>query len=177
MITLAIGVAFYYLALQNYAVFNGFQGFQRVLAPTLLGVFWGGAVPFYYLALFWALAGYAAVIWVVRTPFGIALQGIRDNPRRMATLGFPSRAPGGGVRAGGAIAAVGGVLMVWYKRPDLAGSVGTTALINVLIVAVLGGLRHRSGRSWARWRSCSCRTSRSTCSIGSASTWSSARCS
>ena len=31
MITLAIGVAFYYLCLQNYSVFNGFQGLQQVL--------------------------------------------------------------------------------------------------------------------------------------------------
>ena len=37
MITLAIGVAFFYLAQQNYAVFNGFQGFQRVLPPTVFG--------------------------------------------------------------------------------------------------------------------------------------------
>ena len=34
MITLAIGVAFFYLAQQNYAVFNGFQGFQQVVPPT-----------------------------------------------------------------------------------------------------------------------------------------------
>ena len=40
MITLAIGVAFYYLALQNYAVFNGFQGMQKVFPPTLAGVYW-----------------------------------------------------------------------------------------------------------------------------------------
>jgi branched-chain amino acid transport system permease protein len=33
MITLAIGVAFYYLVLQNYSVFNGFQGFQKVYPP------------------------------------------------------------------------------------------------------------------------------------------------
>ena len=29
MITLAIGVAFFYLAQQNYALFNGFQGFAE----------------------------------------------------------------------------------------------------------------------------------------------------
>src|SRR5262245_46400327 len=82
MITLAIGVAFYYLALQNYAVFNGFQGFQRVLPPVLLGVSWREPAPFYYLALFWALAGYAGVVYLARAPFGVALQGIRDTPRR-----------------------------------------------------------------------------------------------
>ena len=37
MITLAIGVAFHYLVLQNYSVFNGFQGLQRVYPPQVLG--------------------------------------------------------------------------------------------------------------------------------------------
>ena len=37
MITLAIGVAFYYLVQQNYSVFNGFQGFQSVKSPRVLG--------------------------------------------------------------------------------------------------------------------------------------------
>ena len=36
MITLAIGMAFFYLAQQNYAIFNGFQGFQKVVPPVLL---------------------------------------------------------------------------------------------------------------------------------------------
>jgi branched-chain amino acid transport system permease protein len=146
MITLAIGVAFYYLALQNYAVFNGFQGFQRVLPPTLFGVFWREPRPFYYLTLFWSLAGYAAVLWLVRAPFGISLQGIRDNPRRMATLGFHVTAHRVAAYAvAGLVAAVGGVLMVWYNGLISPGSVGTSALINVLIVSVLGGLRHPIG--------------------------------
>src|SRR6202008_1533796 len=38
MITLAIGVAFYYLVLQNYAVFNGFQGLREVYPSKVLGV-------------------------------------------------------------------------------------------------------------------------------------------
>ena len=88
MITLAIGVAFYYLVLQNYSVFNGFQGFQQVYPPTVFGVDWREPMPFYYLALFWSLAGYFFVKYLLRAPFGIALQGIRDNPRRMNALGF-----------------------------------------------------------------------------------------
>jgi branched-chain amino acid transport system permease protein len=132
--------------LQNYAVFNGFQGFQRVLTPRVLGVGWGEPVPFYYMALFWALAGYAAVLWVARAPFGIALQGIRDNPRRMATLGFHVTAHRVAAYAlAGLLAAVGGVLLVWYNGLVSPGSVGIGALINVLIVSVLGGLRHPIG--------------------------------
>ena len=56
MITLAIGVAFHYLALQNYSVFNGFQGQQRVYPPTVLGIDWRSPVPFYFLSLSFALA-------------------------------------------------------------------------------------------------------------------------
>ena len=126
MITLAIGVAFYYLCLQNYSVFNGFQGFQRVQAPSVLGIDWREPLPFYYLALFWALAGYFFVKYLLRAPFGIALQGIRDNPRRMNALGFNVTAHRVAAYAvAGVIAAVGGVLLVWYNGLIAPGSVGT----------------------------------------------------
>jgi branched-chain amino acid transport system permease protein len=146
MITLAIGVAFYYLALQNYAVFNGFQGKQKVFPPTVAGLYWREPIPFYYLALFWALAGYLFVVYLLRTPFGIALQGIRDNPRRMHALGFNVTAHRVAAYAvAGAIAAVGGVLFTWYNGLVTPGSVGTSWLINILIIAVLGGMRHPVG--------------------------------
>jgi branched-chain amino acid transport system permease protein len=146
MITLAIGVAFYYLVLQNYAVFNGFQGEQKVFPPTLAGLYWRDATPFYYLTLFWALAGYLFVVYLVRTPFGIALQGIRDNPRRMHALGFNVTAHRVAAYAvAGVIAAVGGVLFTWYNGLVTPGSVGMHWLINILIIAVLGGMRHPVG--------------------------------
>jgi branched-chain amino acid transport system permease protein len=146
MITLAIGVAFYYLALQNYTVFNGFQGKQQVFPPTLAGVYWRDPTPFYYLALACAVAGYLFVVYLLRTPFGIALQGIRDNPRRMHALGFNVTAHRVAAYAvAGAIAAVGGVLFTWYNGLVTPGSVGTGWLINILVIAVLGGMRHPVG--------------------------------
>ena len=146
MITLAVGVAFYYLCLQNYSVFNGFQGFQRVHAPTVLGMNWRDPLPFYYLVLFWSLTGYFFAKYLLRTPFGIALQGIRDNPRRMNALGFNVTAHRIAAYAvAGAMAAVGGVLLVWYNGLIGPGSVGTSWIINILIIAVLGGMRHPVG--------------------------------
>jgi branched-chain amino acid transport system permease protein len=146
MITLAIGVAFFYLAQQNYAIFNGFQGFQKVLPPEVAGIYWRDPVPFYFLALFWAVAGYAFVQYLVRTPFGVALQGVRDNPRRMAALGFNVVAHRiAAYVVASVIAAIAGVLLVWYNGLITPGSVGTYWLINILIIAVLGGLRHPIG--------------------------------
>jgi branched-chain amino acid transport system permease protein len=146
MITLAIGVGFYYLALQNYAIFNGFQGKQKVFAPTVAGIDCRAPMPFYLLTLACALAGYVFVVYLVRTPFGLALQGIRDNARRMHTLGFNVTAHRVAAYAvAGAIAAVGGVLFTWYNGLVTPGSVGTSWLINVLVIAVLGGMRHPVG--------------------------------
>ncbi len=42
MITLAIGMAFFYLAQQNYAIFNGW-GFQKVVPPVVLDIDWRSA--------------------------------------------------------------------------------------------------------------------------------------
>jgi branched-chain amino acid transport system permease protein len=146
MITLAIGVAFYYLVLQNYTVFNGFQGFQKVYPPEVLGLNWRDPLPFYFLCLFWALAGYLFIKWLVRTPFGIALQGTRDNARRMGSLGFNVTAHRVAAYAvSGLLAGVGGVLLVWYNGLITPGSVGTGWLINVLVIAVLGGMKHPIG--------------------------------
>jgi branched-chain amino acid transport system permease protein len=146
MITLAIGVATYYLAQQNYTVFNGFQGFSGIFPPRLGEVNLRDPVPFYYLSLFVALLSYAAVKYIVRTPFGIALQGTRDNARRMRALGFNVAAHRVAAHAlAGLLAGLGGVLLVWYNARISPGTIGTSALINILIIAVIGGLRHPLG--------------------------------
>jgi branched-chain amino acid transport system permease protein len=146
MITLAIGVAFYYLVLQNYTVFNGFQGFQKVYPPEVFGINWRSPLPFYFLCLVCAMTGYFFIQWLVRTPFGIALQGTRDNARRMNSLGFNVTAHRVAAYAvSGLLAGVGGVLLVWYNGLITPGSVGTGWLINVLVIAVLGGMKHPIG--------------------------------
>ena len=146
MITLAIGVAFFYLVLQNYSLFNGFQGFQKVFPPVVADINWHDPLPYYFLALFWALSSYFLVKYLVHTPFGLALQGVRDNPRRMNSLGFNVTA----IRItaytiAGLIAAIGGILLIWYNGLIAPGNVGMGALVNVLVVAVLGGMGHPIG--------------------------------
>jgi branched-chain amino acid transport system permease protein len=146
MITLAIGVAFFYLTQQNYAVFNGFQGFARIQAPTLFGIDLNRPVAFYYLCLAVAALAVFGVMYLARTPFGIGLQGVRDNARRMASLGYDVTAHRLAAHAiAGLIAGAGGVLFVYYNHRISPGSINTAAMINVLVIAVLGGLRQPVG--------------------------------
>jgi branched-chain amino acid transport system permease protein len=146
MITLAIGVAFFYFTRQNYAIFNGFSGFASVHAPEAGGVNWREAIPFYYLSLAVAVLSYFAVLYVARSTFGLSLQAIRDNSRRMSALGFNvylHRVAAHGFA--GFIAALGGVLLVWMNGRISPGTIDIGPLISILVIAVLGGLRHPVG--------------------------------
>ena len=146
MITLAIAVAFFYFAQQNYTLFNGHSGFAGIPAPIVAGVNWRDPIPFYYLCLFAAAACYAAVLYCSRSTFGLALQAIRDNGRRMRAVGFDITAHK--VVAyfySGIIAGIAGVLLVWFNGRVSPGTVDVGQAIEVLVIAVIGGLRHPIG--------------------------------
>ncbi len=146
MITLAIAAAFFYFTRQNYVIFNGFSGFNGVLPPMLFGVDWRGPVAFYYLTLFWAILSFLAVLYISRAPFGLALQGVRDNPRRMAALGYNVTAHRvAAYSVAGLLAAIGGVLLTWQSAQISPGTAGIGPVIDVLVIAVIGGLRHPIG--------------------------------
>ena len=146
MITLAIAVAFFYFVRQNYLIFNGFTGFAGVEPPTLFGIYWRDPVPFYYLSLAVAGAFFCAVVYASRSTFGLALQAIRDNPRRMRALGFDVALHRiAAYFLAGLVAGTAGVLLVWFNGRISPGSVGVEGIIDVLVIAVVGGLRHPAG--------------------------------
>ncbi len=146
MITLAIAAAFFYFAQQNYTLFNGHSGYAGIPAPHFLDIDWRAPVPFYYLCLFVSAACYAAVLYCSRSTFGLALQAIRDNQRRMRALGYDVTAHK--VAAyffSGIISGLAGVLLVWFQGRISPGTVDVGQSIDVLVIAVIGGLLHPIG--------------------------------
>jgi branched-chain amino acid transport system permease protein len=86
------------------------------------------------------------VVYISRAPFGLALQGVRDNPRRMAALGYNVVAHRVAAYAfAGLIAGIGGILLTWQSSQISPGTVGIGPAIDLLIIAVIGGLRHPIG--------------------------------
>ncbi len=146
MITLAVGVAFFYLAQQNYSLFNGHSGFRGVAPPNVFGVSWRDAVPFYFLCLAVAALAYAAVVYAARSTFGLALMASRDNPRRARAVGYDVT----WLRItafffAGLIAGAAGVLYVWFNGRISPGTVSVSESIGILVIAVIGGMRHPIG--------------------------------
>ncbi len=152
MITLAIGAAFYYFTNQNWAIFNGHTGINTIATPNFWGVDWRSDIPFYYLTLGVAALCYFAVQYLSRAPFGLALQGVRDNPRRMAALGFNVNAHRVAAYAfASLVAGLGGVLQVWNYRQISPGSASVGACIDILNFDHCRGRRHHAaGRSFHR---------------------------
>lgn len=146
MITLAIATAMFYFAQQNYSIFNGHSGFSGIKAPEFWGVNWRDPVPFYYLCLGVAALAYVAVLYGRRSTFGLTLQATRDNQRRMRAIGYHVTAHK--VFAwflSGIIAGLAGVLLVWFNGRISPGTIDVGAAIDVLIIAVIGGIRHPIG--------------------------------
>jgi branched-chain amino acid transport system permease protein len=100
----------------------------------------------YYITLITAVFVYLLVRYLVRTPFGISLQGIRDEPVRMASLGYNvalHRTIAFGI--GAFIAALAGVLNAWWFGQLSPTTMGLDATIQMLVIAVIGGLRRIEG--------------------------------
>jgi branched-chain amino acid transport system permease protein len=145
MITLALSLLVYYFFGQVVQL-SGFGGIRSVSRPAFLGNPITDTAPLYYLCLGCSVAVYLLLRYVVRTPFGMALQGIRDEPSRMRSLGY--NVPLHRTLAftlGAFVAAIAGILSVWFNTQISPGSIRIDQTIAVLIIAVIGGLSRLEG--------------------------------
>ena len=125
---------------------SGFGGISGIPAPSAIGNVNNHTNRLYYVALVVALAVYFLLRYLIRTPFGLTLQGVRDDPVRMASLGYnvPLHRTIAFAFAG-LIAAIGGVLFVWWNGHIDPATIDLGATIDLLVIAVIGGLYRLEG--------------------------------
>ena len=145
MITLALALLVYFFFGQVTQL-SGFGGIRSVSHPGFIKNPITDPTPLYYMCLGCSVGVYLLMRYVVRTPFGIALQGIRDDPPRMRSLGY--NVPLHRTLAftlGAFVAAIAGILSVWFNTQISPGSIDISQTIAVLIIAVIGGLSRLEG--------------------------------
>jgi branched-chain amino acid transport system permease protein len=145
MITLAFGVIVY-LFFAQVTQLSGFGGVNNVDRPDIVSNPVSDPANLFYIALGTAAAVYVLLRYLGRTPFGLALQGVRDDPSRMRALGFNVpllRMLAFGL--GALVAALAGILSVWWNTRISPGSIDLPRTLDVLIIAVIGGLYRLEG--------------------------------
>lgn len=145
MLTLAMGIlTFYFFGQVN--DLSGFGGLNRVDVPDFLGNPVKEPNTLYYTAFIAAVVVYLVMRYLVRTPFGLSLQGIRDDPTRMRALGFNVTVHRMLAFTFGAfVASIAGILSVWWNTQISPGSIDLGRAIDILIIAVVGGLYRIEG--------------------------------
>ena len=145
MLTLSFAVMVNYFFGQV-TVVSGFGGVGDIQNHTPFGRPDIHPGRLYYIALVATVAVYALLRYLLRTPFGLVLQGIRDDPVRMSSLGYNvtlHRALAFGLA--GFVASFAGVIFVWWNNQISPSSIDITAALNLLVIAVIGGLRRLEG--------------------------------
>src|SRR5207253_9359678 len=125
--------------------FSGIGGINRY-TPGWIGDIQAHPNRLYYIALGVAVAAYVVIRYIVRTPFGLTLQGVRDDPVRMSSLGYNvalHRTLAFGF--GAFVASIAGVLFVWWNGHIDPASIDLSQTIDVLAIAVIGGLYRLEG--------------------------------
>lgn len=143
MLSLAIGELLHILALQWRSITRGSDGmsagapFELVPGqPVILAghVYWVG------LAIFLLFAG--SVLIVVRSPFGAALRGIRDNEPRMRSMGYPTAAYKyvAWIYSGAVAGAAGWILVAQLPRFIAPAQLGFHTAALIILAVIIGGL-------------------------------------
>jgi len=142
MLTLACSEITYTVLFQAYDYTGGDTGITGFMAPRF------GLDPRAYGVLVLIIVtACLALLWrVVKSPLGLAIQSVGEEPHRAAALGYnPRRVQHLAFVIAGALAGVAGTLFAVYHGnafPDYAG-IGFT--IDALVMVVIGGLRSFAG--------------------------------
>jgi branched-chain amino acid transport system permease protein len=145
MITLAFAVVAY-LFFSQVSTFGGHTGINGVFGPAPLDNPTLKPTTVYYTCLACSVVAYLLLRYLARTPFGLSLQAVRDEPDRMNALGYDVRLHRTLAFAlAAAIAGVGGVLATWHMQRISPGTIDVTRTIELLVVAVIGGMYRLEG--------------------------------
>jgi branched-chain amino acid transport system permease protein len=143
MVTLALGVLVFEAAFKATSLTGGDDGLSAIHIAPLFGLFrWGlGAKTQYPYVLGWLLLVYVLLRRITASPFGVILQGIRENPARMSLAGnglLPHLTLALALSA--TVAGMAGALFTQTSAFVSLGVLSIDNSIGVLVMLVLGGV-------------------------------------
>jgi ABC-type branched-chain amino acid transport system, permease component len=140
MLTLALSQVLWGTAYRWVSVTDGDNGLRGLTRPAPFGINLDGATAFYYFALAVTVVAIALMAMFVASPFGTALRGTRDQPRRMSALGYDVWL----IRwisfvVSGFWGGVAGLLYVYYNNFISPHALSLTQSAEALLMVIAGG--------------------------------------
>jgi branched-chain amino acid transport system permease protein len=140
MITVALGQIVWGIAYRWISLTNGDNGISITARPRPFGLPLDSADAFYWATLVVFLVAVAAMAIFVASPFGAAVRGTRDQPRRMTALGYNVWL----IRFlaflfSGFWSGVAGLLYLYYNQFVSPQTVALSASAEALLMVIAGG--------------------------------------
>jgi branched-chain amino acid transport system permease protein len=140
MITLALGEILWGLAYRWISLTGGDNGISLHGRPAPFGIALSDANAFYYATLLVFVISLAAAYIFIHSPFGAALRGTRDQPRRMNALGYHVwMIRFGAFMFSGLLTSISGILFVYYNQFISPPTLALTSSAEVLLMVIAGG--------------------------------------
>jgi branched-chain amino acid transport system permease protein len=140
MITLALSQVLWGLAYRMSDVTNGDNGIGGLTRPMPFGISLENPASFYWFALLVTAVAYLTMAVFVSSSFGSSLKGVRDQPRRMAALGFnPWMIRWITFIYAGFWGGISGLLFVYYNKFIHPSALSTTSSAEALLGVIAGG--------------------------------------
>lgn len=145
MITLAFAQMLYFVII-SLRQYGGEDGLNLPGYTVWPGLDLANDNSFYYVTLALVAVAMGVLNRLIASPFGEALQGVRENPERMTALGYPVY----GIRlvayvVAGAFAGLAGALLANHNLFVSPSMMHWTQSANLLIMVIVGGIGMRYG--------------------------------
>lgn len=146
MMTLCLANLINMCSLQWVDLTRGYNGINGVKGPMINGISYSGTNKFYYVIAIVFPICYFLIKRLVKSPYGLAVQGMRDNARKMDAIGFNTKA----IRVvlftiSGFFTAISGIMLTSFYSSMGPDYVNSKQSMLCLFMAVLGGIGHIEG--------------------------------
>jgi branched-chain amino acid transport system permease protein len=140
LLTLALGQIVWGVAMRWTNFTGGENGVSNVPPPVIAGLRFESLALYYYLVLAVIAACVAGYAILVRSPFGLALRGIRESESRMRGLGYDVFAHKyAAFVVSGFLAGLSGVLYTYLHRFVSPAAATFHASAEAVLMGILGG--------------------------------------
>lgn len=140
MITLAFGQVCWSLGTQNTSLLHGWLGIVGIRPYTILGIDFTNQAYFYWACLIIFILVTYVYMRITNTTYGLALNGIKENSRRMEAMGYQVY----WIKVvffviAAAVASLGGIIMFYNTGIITPSSMHMSRTSWILLCVILGG--------------------------------------